>query len=193
MVGQAVSGLVGIATKRREPRGMSLIVHDFWAADADTTAAIHGFLARFHTRADTVEFRRGVLPPYPTLLHGLHRYRVTARAWHPWMLRILDIGSALGMRGWPVDMTFAATIEVDTPPVPFRCRLTVADGAAAVETVEKDPEVRFTPGQFAVWYAGGYSSSATARYGGVRADSTGLLTTLIRATTHEDPWLPDLF
>jgi hypothetical protein len=109
------------------------------------------------------------------------------------MLRIIDIGAALRMRGWPADVCLAVTIEVDVPPVPYRCRLTVSDGSAHAEAVEGEPEIRFTPGQFAVWYAGGYPSAATARHSGIRADSADTMTTLIRATTHEEPWLPDLF
>lgn len=52
-------------------------------------------------------------PPYPTLLHGLRHHRTTAEAWHPWMLRILDIPEAIRLRGWPDDVTTAVPIEIE--------------------------------------------------------------------------------
>jgi predicted acetyltransferase len=129
------------------------------------------------------------------VLHGLHRYRLSAEAWHPWMLRVLDIPQALRRRGWPADLSFATAIEVggDAHHEPRRYLLRVSDGAADVDVVDVEPVVRFSRGQLAVWYAGGYTTATTARLGGVHGDSADALATLVRATHHLDPWLPDLF
>ena len=193
--GQPTEGLLTIATAPRHPRGMQLIVHDLWATNTAAAAAIYAFLGQHHSRAEAVQFRRSALPPYQTLLHGLHRHRLTAEACHPWMLRVLDVPAALRRRGWPADLSFATAIEVrgDPPDQPSRYLLRVADGAADVEVVDVEPVVRFSRGQFAVWYAGGYTTATTARLGGVHSDSTNALATLIRAIHDQDPWLPDLF
>ncbi|OKK14790.1 hypothetical protein AMK16_30130 [Streptomyces sp. CB00455] len=65
-------------------------------------AELHGQVLDHRPRHSerAVHFRRSALPPYPTLLHNLHRYRLTAEAWHPWMLRIPDIPEAVRLRGW---------------------------------------------------------------------------------------------
>lgn len=192
---QPVAGLLCLAMTRREPRGMMLVVHDLWAADREAAAAIYGFLGGHHSRAEIVHFRRGALPPYPTLLHGLRRYRLTAEAWHPWMLRILDIGQALRLRGWPADLRFTTTIGVEgsVPHAGSGYQLRVTDGQAEVDVVDSEPIVVFSSGQLAVWYAGGYATAAAARLSGVRSTSVEALATLLRATGHLEPWLPDLF
>ncbi|WP_309117469.1 GNAT family N-acetyltransferase [Saccharothrix sp.] len=193
--GGTTCGVLTLATSRRDRHGMTLTVHDFWAADHDTTHAMLAFLGGHNTRAATIDFRRGALPPHPTLVHNLHRCRMTATAWHPWMLRILDTAAALRRRGWPADLDTSTTIEVtataDHPAQRYHLRL--ADGRAEVEPTTAPAEVTFTPHQLAVWYAGGYRTTTAADIAGVRADKPTALSTVIRATTAQEPWLPDHF
>lgn len=108
---------------------MTLTVHDFWTADHDTACAMLAFIGRHNARAETIDFRRGALPPFPDLLHTLHRFRPTAQAWHPWMLRILDVEAALGLRGCPADLEFTTTVEITAPGATDRYRLHIADGS----------------------------------------------------------------
>ncbi|MFE5489003.1 hypothetical protein ACFQ7Z_03405 [Streptomyces virginiae] len=51
----------------------------------------------------------------------------------------------------------------------------------------------FTRCQLAVWYAGGYRSTTSARLAGVRALADKALATLVHSTTEFEPWLPDHF
>lgn len=193
--GRPVSGLLSLTMKRRERHGMNLTVHDFWASDHSTAAAILAFLGQHNSRAETVDFRRGTLPPSPLLLHHLHRHRLIAQAWHPWMLRILDIPQAIRLRGWPqdLDVTVPVGIESENGAAPCRYLLRVEAGAAILDTTTVESEVLFTRRQFAVWYTGGYRTGTAARMAGVHAGSEEALTTLIRATADLDPWLPDHF
>ncbi|WP_338676006.1 GNAT family N-acetyltransferase [Streptomyces sp. SCSIO 30461] len=192
--GHTTTGLLTLATKRHERHGMILVVHDFWAADQPTAAAMLAFLGRHNTRARTIEFRRGVLPPYPTLLHGLRHHRPTAEAWHPWMLRILDTPDAIRLRGWPTDLTAAVPIEIENPAGgSARWMLQIEDGAAEISPTHIHAQVTLTQRQLAVWYAGGYRSTTAARTAGVHAVSDDTLATLVRSTTQFEPWLPDHF
>lgn len=192
--GHTTSGLLGLTTKQHERHGMSLAVHDFWAADQPTAAAMLAFLGHHNSRARTVEFRRGVLPPYPTLLHGLRHHRTTAEAWHPWMLRILDVPEAIRLRGWPDGLTTAVPIEIENETGDWgRWMLQVRSGAAEIVPTRVEGQVTFTRRQLAVWYAGGYRSSTSARMAGVHAVSEKALTTLVRSTAQFEPWLPDHF
>ncbi|MEU0275743.1 sterol carrier protein domain-containing protein, partial [Streptomyces sp. NPDC006307] len=173
---------------------MSLTVHDFWAADQPAAAAMLAFLGRHNTRARTITFRRGALPPYPTLLHGLRHHRTTAEAWHPWMLRILNIPEAIRLRGWPTDLTTAVPIETENETGgKDRWMLQIKAGAAETIPTNAEPQVTFTRRQLAVWYAGGYRSTTSARMAGVHALSEDTLAALVRSTAQFEPWLPDHF
>ncbi|MEU6346264.1 GNAT family N-acetyltransferase [Streptomyces sp. NPDC046977] len=190
-----LAGVLSLAMNRRERHGMNLTVHDFWATDPDTTAALLAFLGRHNTRAETIEFRRGALPPLPTLLHHLHRHRVQAQAWHPWMLRILDVPAAISARGWPPDLdaTLPIAIENSTGDGIDRYLLQIAGGKADLTPTAASSQVTLTRRQLAVWYAGGYRTVTAAQMSGVLTEHVKTLTTLIQATTDHEPWLPDHF
>ncbi|GAA1520858.1 GNAT family N-acetyltransferase [Sphaerisporangium rubeum] len=192
--GQPTTGLLSLTTKRHERHGMSLVVQDFWAAGQSTAAGMLAFLGRHNTRARTITFRRGTLPPYPTLLHGLRHHRTIAEAWHPWMIRILDIPEAVRLRGWPRDLTTAVSIEIENETGGWgRWVLQVRAGTAEIVPTHVEGQVTFTRGQLAVWYAGGYRSTTSARMAGVHAVSEKALATLVRCTAEFEPWLPDHF
>ncbi|MER6145425.1 GNAT family N-acetyltransferase [Streptomyces sparsogenes] len=190
---QAPAGLLSFVMKRHPRHGMDLTVHDFWAADAPTVSEMMAFLGSHHTRASTIHFRRSTLPPYPTLLHHLHRYRLTAEAWHPWMLRILDLPEAIRLRGWPADADISVSMEIESEADGTwqSYLLEVKDGAGQVTAVSSYGDVRLTRGQLAVWYAGGYRTAVAAELAGVAARSRDALAQLIQATVDMEPWLPD--
>ncbi|MET8406016.1 GNAT family N-acetyltransferase [Streptomyces sp900116325] len=192
--GHPTAGLLSLTTKRHDRHGMSLVVHDFWAASQPTAEAMLAFLGRHNTRARTITFRRGALPPYPTLLHGLRHHRTTAEAWHPWMLRILNLPEAIRLRGWPPDLTTAVPMEIENETGGWgRWMLQIKAGAAEIVPTHVEAQVIFTPRQLAVWYAGGYRSTTSARMAGVHAVSEKALATLVRSTAQFEPWLPDHF
>ncbi|MGP3690734.1 GNAT family N-acetyltransferase [Streptomyces sp. IBSNAI002] len=193
--GHPTAGLLTLATKRHERHGMSLVVHDFWAASQPTAAAMLALLGRHNTRARTITFRRGALPPYHTLLQGLRHHRTTAEAWHPWMLRILDIPDAIRLRGWPNDLTATVPIEIEntTHDGWDRWMLHIKDGSADITPTTIHGQVTLTQRQLAVWYAGGYRTATSARLAGLQSLSEKALTTLISSTTALEPWLPDQF
>ncbi|MFE3205788.1 enhanced intracellular survival protein Eis [Embleya sp. NPDC059237] len=193
--GQNPTGLVSLAFADHATEGTRLVVHDLWAADDRTAAAVFAFLGRHNSRIRTVEFQRTGLPPHPRPLHHLHRHgNATARSWHPWMLRVLDIPAAVRLRGWPDDVHLTLTLEVDghdhTPPERFILRITAGTGETT--PTDREPHIRLTRGQFAVWYAGGHPTPHAAAMAGVRGISHDLAA-LVRATTEREPWLPDHF
>ncbi|GAA1554511.1 GNAT family N-acetyltransferase [Streptomyces globosus] len=193
--GLPAAGLLTLTTKRHERHGMSLVVHDFWAASQPTAAAMLAFLGRHNTRARTITFRRGALPPYPTLLHGLRHHRATAESWHPWMLRILDAPKAIRLRGWPTDLTATVRLEIEntTGEGWDRWLLHIKNGSADLTPTSAPSQVTLSRRQLAVWYAGGYRTATSARMAGIQAVSDQALANLIRSTIEYEPWLPDHF
>jgi predicted acetyltransferase len=171
--GQPAAGLLSLVMKRRERHGMDLVVHDFWAANESAVAAMLAFLGRHNTRAETIEFWRGALPPYSALLHNLHRCRMAADAWHPWMLRILDIPKAVRLRGWPTDIDATVPIEIESEKGSAwdRYLLRITGGSAEIGSTRIESKVTFTRMQLAVWFAGGYRTVTSARMAGVRTGS----------------------
>ncbi|MDX3433909.1 GNAT family N-acetyltransferase [Streptomyces sp. ME01-18a] len=147
---QSPTGLLAFAMKRSERHGMTLTVHDFWAVDEETVRAMMTFLGDHHTRAPVIHFRRSALPPYPALLHNLHRYRPTAEAWHPWMLRILDLQEAVRLRGWPTSLstTVPVTVEGEEAGSWQEYLLDVHDGTAQINRAHTAGEVRLTRRQW---------------------------------------------
>ncbi len=188
--GRRPAGVLSFAMVARRPRGHDLVVHDLWAADLDAARAMLSFLGRYHSRAQTVQFRRAALAPYPVLLQGLRSFRLSAQAWHPWMLRVLDAPRALRLRGWPEHAAFEIALGIEGEPRALL--LSVEHGDAHARPTDAEPTAVFPPGQFAVWYAGGIASPVSARMSGVTGEP-GDLARLVDATRAQEPWLPDLF
>nr|WP_168724474.1 sterol carrier protein domain-containing protein [Streptomyces sp. A1547] len=192
---KTTTGVLSFTTERADRHGTTLTVHDFWAADEETAEAMMAFLARIDSRAATINFRRSAFPPYPALLHKLHRFRPTVEAWHPWMLRILDIPEAVRLRGWPHDLTLSMPMEIESENGDSwdRYLVEVCNGKARICATHSEGEVQLTRRQLAVWYASGYRTAASARLAGVTARSREALTRLVRGTADLEPWLPEHF
>ncbi|MBT2505890.1 GNAT family N-acetyltransferase [Streptomyces sp. ISL-98] len=193
--GQEPTGVLSAAAGRHPTEGRQLIVYDFWAADQAAASAMFAFLGRHGSRLAAVAFQRTALPPAPLLLHHLHRFgSLVARSWHPWMLRILDVRQAIQLRGWPDEMDLTLPIEIVTEDgeATERLMLRVSHGKGELAPTTHEGKITLTRGQFAVWYAGGYRSTAAARLAGVDADPRALAQ-LLTATADREPWLPDHF
>jgi predicted acetyltransferase len=193
--GRAPDGVLSLVVENHPANGRTVVVHDFWAANDQVVATMLGFLARHGSRIPTVTFQRTGLPPAPLLLHTLRRAgAASARAWHPWMLRVLDPGRAVRLRGWPTDLDLTLPIDVTDqcgqPAERFTLRIHAGDGE--LEPSTRHGDIRLTRGQFAVWYAGGYRSAAAAGLAGVRGAPTAL-TQLVHATSGQVPWLSEYF
>jgi len=192
--GRETAGVLSVAGERHPVEGRQLGVYDFWAADSQAAAAMFAFLGRYNSRIPTVAFQRTGLPPSP-LQHHLHRSAsLTARTWHPWMLRILDLRQAIQLRGWPdeVDLTLPIEVVTEDDQATDRFTLRIAGGKGELSAATSEGRLTLTRGQFAVWYAGGYRSVAAAELSGVRGDRAAL-TRLLMATADREPWLADYF
>ncbi|GGX58560.1 GNAT family N-acetyltransferase [Streptomyces chartreusis] len=193
--GQEATGVLSVAGERHPVEGRQLGVYDFWAADTQTASAMFAFLGRHNSRISTVAFQRTGLPPAPLLLHHLHRSSsLTARSWHPWMLRVLDLSRAVQMRGWPDEADLTVPIEVVTEngEATERFTLRIAGGKGELTPATREGQLTLTRGQFAAWYAGGYRGTAAAALAGVTGDPKALARLLL-ATSDREPWLADYF
>ncbi|WP_244419053.1 GNAT family N-acetyltransferase [Streptomyces hygroscopicus] len=193
--GREPTGVLSVAGERHPVEGRRLVVYEFWAADHPTAAAMLAFLGRHNSRIPTILFERTALPPAPLLLHHLHRSgSLTARSWHPWMLRVLNPRHAVRLRGWPVEVDLALPIEIVTEDGTNTERfvLQVSGGEGELTPTIREGQLTLSRGQFAVWYAGGYRSASAAALAGVHGDPA-VLARLLTATADREPWLGDFF
>lgn len=193
--GREPTGVLSVAGERHPVEGRQLVVHDFWAADQPTATAMLAFLGRHNSRIPTIAFQRTGLPPGPLLLHQLHRPgSAIARAWHPWMLRILDLRRAVELRGWPHEAQLDLPLDIvsEDGTTAERFTLRIADGSGELSPGGPTSHVTLTRGQFAVWYAGGYRSVTAAALAGVAGDP-GAIARLLMVTAEREPWLADYF
>lgn len=193
--GQEPAGLLSLAVERQPGQARQLVVHDFWAATARAATAMLAFLGRYNSRIPSALFQRTGLPPAPLLLHHLERVgSAAARAWHPWMLRVLDPARAVAMRGWRDDLDLALPLGLVTEDGERTRRYTlrVAAGTGELAPSSGEAHLTLTRRQFAVWYAGGYRTAPAALLAGVRGDPQEVAR-LVRATADREPWLPEYF
>ena len=193
--GQEPTGVLSVAGERHPVDGRRLVVHDFWAADHTTAAAMLAFLGRHDSRIPTVEFQRTGVPPGPLLLHAMHRSgAASAHSWHPWMLRVLDLRRAVQARGWHQEVTVDLPLGVvaeDGQQVEHYI-LHIAQGIGELTPVSTTADLVLTRGQFAVWYAGGYRTATAAALAGVDG-APASIARLVTATNDQEPWLADYF
>ncbi|MGW4955437.1 GNAT family N-acetyltransferase [Streptomyces parvulus] len=190
---QPVSGSISVAYEHH-PTGRRLVVHDFWASTAQAAAAMLAHLGR-HSRIPTIFFQRTALPPAPVLLHHLHRAAsVTCQVGNPWLLRVLDPRAAVQLRGWPADTDLDLDIEVADPTGDSNhgFGLRIHGGTGDLTPSGRPGRVTLSPGQFAVWYAGGYRTTAAAVLSGVHGDPAAVRQ-LVHATGDQEPWMADHF
>lgn len=192
--GQAARAVVSVTAGRGPGGERQLVVQDMWADDPAAAGAAFAFLGRHHSRIPTVTLARTGLPPAPFLDRLSHAAAVTARTWHPWMLRILDLKRAVLLRGWPEHVELELPVEVVTEPGDGTDRYTlrVSSGTGVLEPTIREGLVTLSRGQFAVWYAGGYRSTAAALLDGIRGHPAAVAR-LLAATGEREPWLADYF
>jgi predicted acetyltransferase len=193
--GEPPTGFLSLSPRQRERNGAELVVQEFWASDHNVASAMLAFLGSHTSTVSTIEFERTSLPPYPVLLHNLHRAAsASAQAKPGWMFRIFDVPEAVRLRGWPDHLNLTVPIEIGAGEGGSvdRYALEISSGRAELSPTRIPGQASFSPRQFAVWYAGGYRTAIAAKLSGVRGTAASL-DSLIHATTEREPWMSDHF
>lgn len=116
----------------------------------------------------------------------------------PWMLRILDLGTAIAARGWPPAVSVEVDLDVVDPIVPANAgavRLVVHDGVGRVEAMPSGggpATVHVDVRALGVLYAGAASPAALAR-AGLLAGPSHALSALDSAFAGAEPQCLDYF
>lgn len=167
-----VDGIRGYLTAER-PEGERLIVYDLVADDRDTAGRLLRQLASWAGQLHDVSLRvvdpavRDLLLSQP-VLHDVRN--------HPWMLRVIDLPTAVAARGWPLTALmrpFAVDIEVIDEHAPWQAgrHRIVSDGDAVFCEPGGTGAVRLHARALGPWFAGSADTQMLRRAGLLEGDA----------------------
>jgi predicted acetyltransferase len=173
--GGELEGYVYLLQARKPETGH----HDVTVSDlAFVTAAagrrLLGFLSDFATVGDEVVLAGGPLHPLLSLIDE-RRYRVEKKDY--WMVRVLDVGRAIGARGVGNGRRAACVVDVDDPLIAEshgRWTVSVAEGQGSAVRGGAAEAVRCGVRTLAALYTGLYSARQAALRGWVTGREEGV-------------------
>jgi predicted acetyltransferase len=159
------SGITGYLVAER--RSEQVVVEDLIADDVPSAQALLEAVASWAGQVETVRLR--VFDPvvYGALLSLPYHLHVSTQ---PWMLRVVDLVSAVAARGWPAAAALrpiAVDIEVTDEQAPWqqgRYRIVCADGQVRCEPGGSGA-VRLGVRGLSAWYAGAATTATLRRAG----------------------------
>lgn len=157
-------------------------VRELVAADRDSSIALVAMLASFSPVAGELRLPSSGLDTLRTVLPGLD-WTVTAR--NPYMLRVLDIGAAVTLRGWP-PIEASVRIGVRDDRIPANTggwSIQLGEGRATCDRESSEVPAGvpvFTSAGLAMAYSGAWPCASVRRAGQLSgsSDSDALLDTI---------------
>lgn len=148
--------------QKRTPMGFDLRISDMAARTPQAMRSVMTFLADHRSLAEEVVWFGGIDDPWLFLLPE-HRYAV--RLHHHWMLRIVDVASALEARGYPHNVAADLHLAVKDDVVRAgNYRLRIEDGKALVKEGGRG-SLALDVRALAALYSGHLDALALARMG----------------------------
>lgn len=175
-------------------------IHDMAALTPAAASHLWAFLAGYSTVGNDLVWFTG--PTNPLLLClGEQTYKPMTLRDH-WMLRIVDVKSALEARGWPVGVDASLAIELRDELIEAnrgRWSLEVAKGRARVKKLARTGKALTTAiscdiGALAILYSGFSSAQTLAITGRLTGDAPAIAqASSLFASTRGVPMLTDMF
>ncbi|MFB9968149.1 GNAT family N-acetyltransferase [Sinosporangium siamense] len=135
--------------------GDALHVDHLAAASEHTARTLWGLLGSTSSTAKSI---RAALDPADPVFHMLGERGVLGVALTPWMMRVVDLPTAVSARGYPTSVTADLTLDVDDPVRPGNTglwRLTFTKGEGTAEPARPaDSATHVGVGAFSALYAG---------------------------------------
>ncbi len=148
--------------QKRTPMGFELRIADMAARTPAAMRSVMTFLADHRSLAEDVVWFGGADDPWLFLLPE-HRYAV--RLHHHWMLRVVDVASALATRGYPSGVSAELHLAVSDEVLRGGSyRLRIADGTAEVKEGGRG-SLALDVRALAALYSGHLDALALARLG----------------------------
>ncbi|MFW6075543.1 MAG: GNAT family N-acetyltransferase [Chloroflexota bacterium] len=192
------SRLVGYALCSHEPAD-GRTPYDFWVHVRDIaylTGNAAATLVSFLT--SQWPYQRGVSwpgPPADPLFRVFASSVVAVESSYPWMLRILNLQSALEDRGYPAGASASTALAVSDPLLPEnsrRVRIEVSEGRACVSDTRENAAA-VDVGTLAAIYTGWLSPRDASRLGLLEGAQEDHLANLELMFTGQTPWISEFF
>ncbi|HTM23239.1 MAG TPA: GNAT family N-acetyltransferase [Kofleriaceae bacterium] len=171
---------------------LDLTIRDFVALSPDAARRLWALIGDHRSIGGDVTFPDAPgAPSLRVLRDPVHSVDRT----HTWMLRIIDVETALAARGYPAGLTTTLDLDIDDDLLPGnrgRFRLAVAGGSGRVERGEGQGSLRIDVRGLASLYSG-YLPAQELRLHGL---ADGDADTLARASAlfaGPAPWLVEMF
>ena len=167
-----------------------LEVEELVAGSEETARALWSLVGSGSSIAETVKACIGPTDPLRWLLR---EPVVRPDKENRWMLRLVDVPTALADRGYPAGVTGEMTLTVDDPQLPANTgtwRLTVAKGTGHVEPADGDG-IRLGPRGLAALYAG--TPLSTLRLAGLVTGGDPDTDALLDTGFASQPYMVDYF
>jgi predicted acetyltransferase len=192
--GDTLTGYVRYEAERQPNAGVRLRVHEFVASTADSLRGLLGFLGGQESQSSDVVFVHSTLTQISPLLFLLaepHR-DVEVSAFIPWMLRIVDLDTAMRARGWPAGAAGRVELEVTDPVTGVERVVLEVEGGAARVIPGGGGQVRCGIGALSAWYSSALRAQDAVQLGLIECDPARLVAMdgLIAGGL---PWMPDFF
>lgn len=168
-----------------------VVLTDFIALDGAGAHALWDFLGSFRSMGHTVSFSGA--PTHPLLLLlGEHRFQIMTREF--WFLRVVDVRTALAMRGYAPGLNAELHLDVTDDLIDDNNGafvLRIADGVASVEPGGRG-DLRLDVRSLAPLYTGFHSPRQLASVGRIKADEAAIRTAA-GVFPGGIPAMPDMF
>lgn len=178
-------------TQARLAGKTTLTIRDWVSLTPSASQTLWAFLAGHRSQIDQIRWYGSpidsmafLLPEQSHTLHSLDR----------WMLRLVDVKTALELRGYPLLREQTLHLEVSDPTLPGnhrRMQLTVANGHATV-TPGGTGDLKLGCRGLATLYSGLFSAYDLQRCGMLEGSDTALATAA-QLFGSSSPWMPDFF
>lgn len=182
------------------PNRFNVHIHDMAATTPEAINRLWAFLAGYATVGNELIWFTG--PMNPLLLALPEQIYKPMLLRDHWMLRLIDLKSALQLRPWPAAISTKLTLDVQDGSLPAntgRWLFTLAGGKAAVRRLDRGidsrgPVISCDIGALAALFAGFAPAQQLALAGRIKGDDESLaLASSLFASTRGVPMLTDMF
>lgn len=180
-----------VFTQQRTPEGAVLKIRDWVTLTPAAGLSFWSFLSDHRSQIDLIRWRGGAIYPLTLLLP---EQTAKIRSTMHWLLRIINLKSALEQRGYPEGITADLHLEVHDPLLPpnrGRFILSVARGQASL-TTGGNGDLKLDIRTLAPLYAGAFTPNQLQLTGSLQSTTEALaIASQIFSGPH--PWMPDFF
>ncbi len=162
---------------------------------ANSPRAMHRLLALVRDHRSVCDSFEWFGPPNDPLIFLAEEQWVRLKGWMRWMLRIVDLPSALSQRGYSDSVSGTLQLEIEDVVLPGnagRWQVRISGGRAEVDRGGSGA-LRMNIRALAPLFSAYYSAEQLCRMGWIESNDDQQLSLATAALAGDAPWLPELY